>query len=109
MTASTLRQVLAAFERADAPLPLAQVARDLDLPLERLEGMVEYWVRRGRIRESGATAAALSCARYGSCPYVLRLPRILELVPQGEPESVGEPGAAGESGGTCCPSACPRC
>jgi hypothetical protein len=109
MTASTLRQVLAAFERADAPLALTQIAHDLDLPLERLEGMVEYWVRRGRIRESGTTAAPLSCAKYGSRPYVLRLPRILELVPHGEPESAGEPPAAGEFGGTCCPSACPRC
>jgi hypothetical protein len=109
MTASTLRQVLAAFERADAPLPLTQIAHDLGLPLERLEGMVQYWVRRGRLRESGATAAPPSCARYGSCPYVLRLPRILELVPRGEPESPVEPASTGEFGGASCPSACPRC
>jgi hypothetical protein len=53
MTQSTLRQVLTMFETAVAPLSLPQMAHELGVSLEQLEGMIQHWVRKGKIRESG--------------------------------------------------------
>jgi hypothetical protein len=51
---SKLRQVLTIFETADSPLSLPQIARNLDVTPEHLEGMIQHWVRKGKIRPSGS-------------------------------------------------------
>ncbi len=80
MTQSTLRQVLTIFETAQAPLSLPQIARELEVSLEHLEGMIQHWVRKGKIRESGALAECGSCGHQRGCPFVIELPRSYELV-----------------------------
>ncbi|MAT98421.1 MAG: hypothetical protein CL608_14855 [Anaerolineaceae bacterium] len=80
MTQSTLRQVLTIFETAAAPLSLPKIARELDVSPERLEGMIQHWVRRGKIRESSALTECGSCGHGSACPFVLALPRTYELI-----------------------------
>jgi hypothetical protein len=77
---STLRQVLTIFEQADGALSLAHVARELGISTARLEGMLQYWVRKGRIREVAASSSGCpSCGIKGECPFVMALPRSYEL------------------------------
>jgi hypothetical protein len=79
MTQSTLRQVLTIFETAATPLSLPKIARKLDVSQERLEGMIQHWVRKGKIRQSSALTECGSCGHGSACPYVLDLPRTYEL------------------------------
>jgi hypothetical protein len=80
MTQSTLRQVLTIFETAAAPLSLPKIARELDVSPEQLEGMIQHWVRKGKIRQSSALTECGSCGHGSACPFVLTLPRTYELV-----------------------------
>ena len=80
MTQSTLRQVLTIFETAVTPLSMPQIARQLDVSPEQLEGMIQHWVRKGKIRENKAATECGSCGHGSSCPFVLDLPRSYELV-----------------------------
>lgn len=84
-----LRQVLHAFEDARETRTLAQLARELDIAPGMLEGLIAYWVRKGRLRESGSGPACNTCGRAEGCPFVLKLPRSYELVtddpPAGDP------------------------
>lgn len=79
MSKSTLSQVLAAFEESTAPKTLTQIARDLDLSPARLEGMIQYWVRKGKLRETTSFADCGTCGRGENCPFVVELPRSYEL------------------------------
>lgn len=79
MQPSTLRQVLTIFETATTPLSLPQVARDLDISVERLEGMLQYWVRKGKLRESAGVSECGSCGQKGACAFVMEMPHSYEL------------------------------
>lgn len=65
--ATTLRRVLEYVEGQTGAVSLAQMARDLGVPRPLLQEMIDYWVRRGRLRE----ASAFNCGACGSaslCP-----------------------------------------
>jgi hypothetical protein len=80
MTTSTLRQVLTIFEQADGALSMAHIARELGISTAQLEGMLQYWVRKGRIREVvDSPSGCSSCGVKGECPFVMALPRSYEL------------------------------
>ncbi|WP_420643878.1 FeoC-like transcriptional regulator [Candidatus Leptofilum sp.] len=79
MSQSTLRQVLTIFETAVTPLSLPQIARQLDVSPQRLETMIQHWVRKGKIRESGSLTECGSCGQHGACPFVMEMPRTYEL------------------------------
>ncbi len=88
--ATTLRTVLDTFQHTREPLSLAQMARDLDIPVGMLEGMIEYWVRKGKIREVVNTAGCGStgcgaCSSAKSCHYMPNLPRSYEFVREDVP------------------------
>ena len=79
MQPSTLRQVLTIFETATTPLSLPQIARDLDISVERLEGMLQYWVRKGKLRENAGGTECGSCGQKGACAFVMEMPHSYEL------------------------------
>lgn len=79
MQQSTLRQVLTIFETATAPLSLPQVAQELGISAERLESMLQYWVRKGKLRESVVSGECGTCGQKGSCAFVVNLPHSYEL------------------------------
>lgn len=76
-----LRQVLTAFETCCQPRTLTQLARELDVSPGLLEGMIDYWVRKGRLRERTGPGACGSCGGAAGCPFAPVLPRSYELVP----------------------------
>ena len=81
MTKSTLSQVLTAFENNHGPLTMNQIAHNLGLSQARLEGMIQYWVRKGKLREAISYTDCGTCGRgEGDCPFVIELPRSYELV-----------------------------
>lgn len=81
MTKSTLSQVLAAFEDNSGPLTMNQIALNLGLSQARLEGMIQYWVRKGKLREAVNLTDCGTCGRGpGDCPFTMELPRTYELV-----------------------------
>ena len=82
---TTLRQVLHAFEATAQPLSLSQMAQQLDLPPSMLEGMIAYWVRKGKIREVGGAAPCGSCSKSSGCHYMPEIPRSYELVRPDDP------------------------
>lgn len=80
MKQNKLRQVLSTFEKTNRPLSLTQIAHDLDMPVMRLEGMIQYWIRKGKIRENGSYSECGSCNDNENCPFVMEMPQSYELV-----------------------------
>lgn len=91
-----LRKVLQAFEEADGPVKLADLSRELGVEPGALEGMVDFWVRKGRIQAAGqdggffacATAGCHTCGEVDGCPLVAKLPRMYAVTqefPHNEP------------------------
>jgi hypothetical protein len=80
MTQTTLRQVLTIFETTNRPFSLPQLAHELNVSPERLDGMIQHWVRKGKIRASGSVTECGSCGHNGACPFVMEMPRSYELV-----------------------------
>ena len=71
MSPSKLRQVLIIIENADRPLSLPQIARDLEVSQERLDGMIQYWVRKGKILQSNSLENCGTCGSSDACAYVV--------------------------------------
>jgi hypothetical protein len=81
MRQSTLSQVLTAFEDNREPLTMKQIAGRLGISIPRLEGMIQYWVRKGKLRETINLSDCGTCGRGpGDCPFTVELPRTYELV-----------------------------
>lgn len=87
--ASRLREVLNRFADQAAPISLNQMARELELEPGVLHDMIEYWVRKGKLRAiDGGGAACAHCSVNGECPHVMALPRYYELAGEGDPAPV---------------------
>lgn len=81
-----LRELLRLVETAEGPISLADLGRRLGVDATVLDGMLQYWVRKGRLvmdGHSGGVACTGGCASMGgcgscsgvtSCPFVARLP-----------------------------------
>lgn len=59
---------------------MPEIARALDLSVAHLDAMIQFWVRKGKIRISGSVTDCGTCAKNGNCPFVVALPRTYELV-----------------------------
>lgn len=84
-----LRQVLHEVEAAEGPVSLNELSRKLGLEPGALEGMLDFWVRKGRLlagarHEPAGESVTPACAAGGcgwscpgpqSCPLVMKLPR----------------------------------
>jgi len=84
-----LSEILQAVASAKGPLSLRRLSKQLGVEPSALEGMILYWVRKGRIRieaESPQTATAcasghcgLSCPGPTRCPFFIQLPDMVSL------------------------------
>ena len=68
-----LWQVLHAVEAAHTPLDLNELSRRLDVDRSVLDGIIQFWVRKGRLVEDAAAGevSGVACASHGcggSCP-----------------------------------------
>jgi hypothetical protein len=63
-----LSRILKEFEGAKGPLDLNELSRRLGVERSALDGMLEYLVRKGKLREVGLdTETCAHCAGHLSC------------------------------------------
>lgn len=86
-----LQRVLQEIEAAQGSINLGELSRKLGVEQSALEGMIQVWVRKGRLRDDSQTAEIplSSCASHGCghtcpgpqhCPFVLQLPKTYTLI-----------------------------
>jgi hypothetical protein len=100
-----LHEVLRLIETAGGPLTVAELSRRLGIAPGALEGMLEFWARKGRLVVDGGTAAACSgscmagasgcggCSGAAGCPFMARLPRSYSVAPPADlaiPIAIGQ-------------------
>lgn len=79
--ASQLREILDRFTDQTTPLSINRMARDMALEPGVLQGMIDYWVRKGKLREvNGTTEHCTTCGINSGCPFIVAMPRYYELV-----------------------------
>ncbi|MFN8528546.1 MAG: FeoC-like transcriptional regulator [Anaerolineae bacterium] len=88
--ATTLRQVLEYFEQHHGTISLPELARQLGIERSMLEPMLEFWVRKGKLRDTSAPAC-VTCGSAEGCPFVVTLPHRYELVTEGSTGTVSAP------------------
>lgn len=88
---TSLRAVLDAFEDQHTAISLNQLSSELDISPAVLDSMIDYWVRRGRLREAATPATCGACGHAKGCPFIMKMPRLVELVNQDEPPNSSSP------------------
>ncbi len=101
--ATLLKQVLQTFEESKTPLSMAEMAERLGVEPGVLDGLIDYWVRKGRLRQTGTPAARCgACGHQNGCPYVVALPRRYELTEADAPPPCLQDDAAADIPPSCC-------
>jgi len=88
MTASKLSRLLTVLERASGAITVRELARELDISQGRVESMMDYWISKGKIKNSTSQTECGNCSEQGDCPYILEMPRTFELVKEGAEDLV---------------------
>ena len=88
MKTSKLSNLLTKIEESSGAFSIQALARELDLTPERVESMLEYWVRKGKIESSTNLTECGSCSAQGDCPFILEMPKTYELVIEGVGEMI---------------------
>lgn len=76
---SLLLSVLHAIQAAGGPVTLNELSHQLEIEPSALEGIIAFWVRKGRLTTSDgtttacgpATCSACAPADAGGCPFVI--------------------------------------
>lgn len=82
-----LHQILQAFEATDEPLNLTELAARMQVDPGALDGMISYWIRKGRLKEvqsCGTDSCGPSCGGGDGCPFTGKMPRTIMLIPPAE-------------------------
>ena len=82
-----LHQVLHEIEQAKGPITLNELSRKLNVEPSALLGMIEFWVRKGRLRDDEIETAVAcapdschdSCGSFSNCAFVAKMPRSYTL------------------------------
>ena len=80
-----LHQVLQAIESAQGSIDINELSRKLSIERSALEGMIQYWVRKGRLKDDsqpaacGTGACGASCPGPKGCPFIIKLPQTYTL------------------------------
>jgi hypothetical protein len=80
MANSTLSKLLDLLEESQGALSFQSLAQELEVTQARVKGMVDYWIRKGKIKASATLTDCGSCGVLENCPFVLDLPKTYELV-----------------------------
>lgn len=83
-----LHRVLQEIEAAPGSINLNELSRKLSIERSALDGMIAYWVRKGRLKNDINEQAACSLASCSSgkscgspqgCPFVMQMPQTYTL------------------------------
>ena len=81
MTTSVTRQVLDYFEQTREAVSLTELARHLQIAPGVLQGILDYWVRKGELREVTVDSSLChTCSVHKACPFIVTLPHYYERV-----------------------------
>ncbi len=84
-----LQLILQEIEAAGGTISLAGLSRKLDVDPGALDGMLEFWVRKGRLQRNSYQGDGVcsplagcggTCPGAQSCPFVVQLPQTFSLV-----------------------------
>lgn len=86
-----LHRVLQEIETAQGSINLGELSRKLGVEQSALEGMIQVWVRKGRLKDDSQSAGIprSSCGSHGcghacpgpqACPLIMKLPRTYTLL-----------------------------
>ena len=81
-----LKLVLHSIESSKGPVHVAELSQRLGIERSALEGMIDYWVRKGRLYDSDGAACApstghcsTSCTGAANCAFVAKMPKMYEV------------------------------
>jgi hypothetical protein len=79
-----LREVLQELTHAQEPVNLNDLSRKLDIEPSALQGMIQFWVQKGRLRDEVQASEAIfescsscegACPGPQTCPLVMKMPQ----------------------------------
>ena len=79
-----LHRVLQEIRQTSGPVTLTQLGRKLDIDPEALQGIITFWVRKGRLKDDDAemetavtcaSSCGSSCAGMSACDFVAKMPQ----------------------------------
>jgi hypothetical protein len=79
-----LKRVLHAIESANGPVHVAELSQRLGIERSALEGMITYWVRKGRLQDDAQSDLACvpasghcgsSCSGTATCAFIAKMPK----------------------------------
>ncbi len=78
-----LNQVLREIETAQGSITLSELSRKLEITPTALEGMLQFWVRKGRLQDdnrgsvqaSANTSCGDGCTDVVACPFIAKMPQ----------------------------------
>lgn len=86
-----LNQVLSEIKLAKNGLNLGDLSHKLGIERSALDGMIQFWVQKGRLIDdnaaeaetcsttSGGCSASASCTGPDTCPFVMKMPKSYSL------------------------------
>ena len=89
-----LNQVLQEIERSQSTINLNDLSRKLGMERSALDGIIHFWVRKGRLRDDDADLALAikpacsssscrdSCVGMAACPFVAKMPKTYSIPAQ---------------------------
>jgi hypothetical protein len=88
-----LNQVLQEIKFAQSALNLSDLSHKLGIERSALDGMIQFWVRKGKLRDDDADLAAVmstcsppscggSCAGMATCPFIAKMPKTYSIPSQ---------------------------
>ncbi|MFQ3631369.1 FeoC-like transcriptional regulator [Roseiflexus sp.] len=81
-----LYQILDAIEQANGPVSLDELSQQLQIEAGALEGMIAFWVRKGRLKDTTVAACrgsgrGCTCGAYPTgCVFSHTGPRVIALL-----------------------------
>lgn len=85
-----LAQLMAVINAKNEPISLEGLSEELGVEKSALEGMLDFLVRKGKLRYSDlgqvpedgicSGAGCIACRKAGSCPFAGKMPKVYEGV-----------------------------
>ncbi|MCP5100515.1 MAG: hypothetical protein GY943_33615 [Chloroflexi bacterium] len=83
-----LKRVLHEIESAKGPIHLTQLSQKLGIERSALDGMITFWIRKGRLRDDdeseevcapSVTHCGSTCAGPSNCTFIAKMPKSYSL------------------------------
>ena len=82
-----LSQVLHEIKSARGPITIRELSKKLEIDPHALEGMLQFWVRKGRIQNDDEAASCdgakggcgTSCSGMANCTFIAKMPKTYSI------------------------------